>query len=93
MFVGFHFLYDILILERWPGGYILEESIVIRVGSCFAQISPLFSSLLSGVQELLYSLVASPQILREKGLPRFIPSSDPTHVGAADTGSALVYEE
>jgi len=32
---------------------------------------------------------ASPQILRGKGLSRFIPSPDPTHVGASGTGSAL----
>jgi len=32
---------------------------------------------------------ASPQILRGKGLSRFIPSLDPTHVGASGTGSAL----
>ena len=31
---------------------------------------------------------ASPQILRGKGLSRFIPSPDPTHVGASGTGSA-----
>jgi len=33
---------------------------------------------------------ASPQILREKGLSRFIPSLDPTHVGASSTESAHV---
>jgi len=32
---------------------------------------------------------ASPQILRGKGLSWFIPSPDPTHVGASGTGSAL----
>ena len=34
--------------------------------------------------------VASPQILRGEGLPRFFPSPDPTHVGASGTGSALI---
>ena len=34
---------------------------------------------------------ASPQILRGKGLSRFIPSPDPTHVGASGTGSALYH--
>jgi hypothetical protein len=32
---------------------------------------------------------ASPQILQGKDLPRFIPSSHPTHVGALRTGSVL----
>ena len=32
---------------------------------------------------------ASPQILRGKGLHRFFPSPDTTHVGASGTGSAL----
>ena len=31
---------------------------------------------------------ASPQILRGKGLSRFILPPDPTHVGASGTGSA-----
>ena len=31
---------------------------------------------------------ASPQILREEGLPRFFPSPNPTHVEASGTGSA-----
>jgi len=31
---------------------------------------------------------ASPQILRGKDLSRFIPSPNPTHVGAFGTGSA-----
>ena len=35
------------------------------------------------------SFPSSPQILRGKGLSRFIPSPDPTHVGASGTGSAL----
>ena len=35
--------------------------------------------------------VASPQILRGEGLPRFFPSPDPTHVGASGTGSALFF--
>ena len=34
---------------------------------------------------------ASPQILWGKGLSRFIPSPDPTHVEASGTGSALFY--
>jgi len=29
--------------------------------------------------------------LRGKGLSRFIPSPDPTHVGASGTGSTLFY--
>jgi hypothetical protein len=33
--------------------------------------------------------VASPQILRGEGLPRFFSSPDPTHVGASGTGFAL----
>jgi len=33
---------------------------------------------------------ASLQILWGKGLSRFIPSSDPTYVGASGTGSALI---
>ena len=34
---------------------------------------------------------ASPQILRGKGLSRFIPSPDPTHVGDSGTESALFF--
>ena len=36
---------------------------------------------------------ASPQILWGKGLPRFFPSPDPTHVGASGIGSALFYKK
>ena len=33
------------------------------------------------------------QILQGKGLSRFIPSPDPTHVGASGTGFAIFYPQ